>query len=127
MTDKDVIARLSQLLQVGHMSDKKIPKQKNHKPYWSWRLNKRDEISALLELLLPLMGKRRQAKIRLLLKTLDQYPALKSHHGTRNKYERHGCRCQPCKDANAARFRKLRRVANPTLRKTGDQYINYDI
>ena len=127
MTDRDVVARLADLLQIGHLSKKQIPKQKNHKPFWSWRLNKRDEVKALLELLLPLMGKRRQAKIQKILNTEENHPALKPHHGTRNMYERYKCRCQLCKDANSARFRKLRRVANPNLRKTGDQYINYDI
>ncbi|NBQ67435.1 MAG: hypothetical protein EBU46_00850 [Nitrosomonadaceae bacterium] len=127
MTDYDVVARLSNLLQIGHLSTKRIPKQKKHKPFWSWRLTKRDEVKTLLELLLPLMGHRRAAKIREILKTEEKYPALKPHHGTRNMYERYKCRCQPCKDANSARFRKLRRIANPYMRKTGEQYLNYDI
>ncbi|NBQ69806.1 MAG: hypothetical protein EBU46_13685 [Nitrosomonadaceae bacterium] len=127
MTDRDVVARLHRLLGVGHLSKKQIPKNKRHKPFWSWRLNKRDEVRSLAEMLLPLMGRRRSAKIRELLKAEQDHPALKPHHGTRNMYERKGCRCHLCRGAHADRFRKIRRVQNPELRKTGWQYINYDI
>lgn len=127
MTDYDVVARLYKKLEIGHLSKKQVPKNKKHKPFWSWRLNKRDEVKNLAELLKPLMGVRRRAKIAELLAIEAKYPTLKARHGTRNMYERHKCRCSLCKGANADRFRKLRRARNPALRKTGNQYLNYEI
>lgn len=35
-------------------------------------------------------------------------------HGTRSRYVGHGCRCEPCREANAA-DRKARYVANPLV------------
>jgi len=33
-------------------------------------------------------------------------PARKPQHGTRNEYAHHGCRCQPCTDANNEYYRQ---------------------
>jgi hypothetical protein len=60
-TDKDVVLRLCQWTDVGHVTG---PRGGTYKPVWHWNVTKRDDAAKLLERILPLMCRRRGGKIR---------------------------------------------------------------
>lgn len=46
-------------------------------------------------------------------------------HGTRNGYQHHGCRCDPCKDANRA-YMLAYNAANPRKNGAYERAVNYE-
>jgi len=62
MTDEDVIRRV-QVLAGGHVTPLAKKPKPHHKPSWRWRVGGPRAVS-LVQLLLPLMGQRRAARIR---------------------------------------------------------------
>lgn len=79
MTDRDVIHRLHRLIGVGHISIEKT----TNKPVYRWRCNNTSAY-ALMILLQPSMGQRRQKTIRHLIKwyatKLQALPKYKIRH-----------------------------------------------
>lgn len=60
MTDKDVIDRVASMFSFGTRAERSLPSGKT--AYW-WGVTKQSAVAGLMMTLLPLMGKRRQAKI----------------------------------------------------------------
>jgi hypothetical protein len=84
MTDKDIINRLQQITKLGLIYH--VPTDSTrHKDCYEWRVNKQPDVIGLLMTIYPLMGKRRQAKIRECLEvwksfqTQRQRPCPKGH------------------------------------------------
>lgn len=68
MTDEDVIRRCHAVSGVGHVTGPVFPKYRKEKgyekPLWSWTVSKTSDAMGLMMTLYPLMGERRQARIR---------------------------------------------------------------
>jgi hypothetical protein len=65
MTDEDVVRRCHAVAKVGtvygpHLS----PSRAHHQPIWTWKVGKMADAVGLMMTLYPIMGERRQAKIR---------------------------------------------------------------
>ena len=102
MTDGDVVMRLHQLVPGSRFSGPHEQKNENHKPFYRFTINKRMIARDLLLLILPLMGSRRSERIRHILDLMEKHPpAAPWRHGTRHGYDRHKCRCDGCRRANA--------------------------
>lgn len=67
MTDHDVIQRVHRAATVGYVIGPYRPKNPAHKPFWTWRVGRTCDAAALMMTVYPLMGERRQEKIRELL------------------------------------------------------------
>lgn len=105
MTDRDVVERVHQLVGLGSFY-----KAKREKPHWKdtygWTLSARQPVVALLWLLLPHMGERRQQRIRECLAAAAKVEInlrerlSQLEHGLA-KYQYGGCRCEVCYNAKA--------------------------
>lgn len=59
-TDEDVLRRFHKIVGVGKIIEgKHVERNKHHKPFWIWATHRRNEVYALLELMLPYLGERR--------------------------------------------------------------------
>jgi hypothetical protein len=90
MADKScVVCGTKQSLEVDHID----PEQKVAHRIWSWAIPRRNEELAKCQVL---------CTAHHLEKTLAQRPI--PEHGTLSRYKSkvHGCRCDPCRKANAA-------------------------
>ena len=68
MTDKDIVERFQNLMGVGNITTR----QRRHwKPTYTWRMNRRDEVRRILNLLLPYFGNRRAHKALDILDDLE--------------------------------------------------------
>lgn len=107
MTDGDVVYHAASVAGMGNVIGPFMRGNPKHSPMFRWNVNKRRHIYALLVAIYPYMGQRRGAKIMDILRTFNSSGRAGWSHGTRQGYEV-GCRCRPCKDKHAERFR-LRR------------------
>lgn len=67
MTDEDTIRLAHKRAGCGQVSGPHLPTNKNHKPFWKWRVSRRDHVVELCKVLLPYMSERRTAVIESLL------------------------------------------------------------
>ncbi len=59
-TDEDVLRRFAAVVGVGKITEGKHIKRNEHrKPFWVWTLYRKNDVAALLTLMLPLLGDRR--------------------------------------------------------------------
>ena len=103
MTDEDVVRRVHALTGVGSVTTHQRP---NRKRVWTWRTGDREAVDQLAKTVLPHMGARRSAKIRELIKHLQNKRRIRAKkgevvHGLRSNYAK-GCRCSPCHRAELA-------------------------
>jgi hypothetical protein len=75
MTDRDVLERLQQVTGVGTLEKVRERKDPAHKPISQWIVCRHEEAIELMRLIYPLMGSRRQAKIREVLAHFETRPA----------------------------------------------------
>lgn len=69
MTDQDVVNRFADTVGVGKIYPMKAESSR-HKPAWLWSCTRWEEVEPLAEALLPLMGERRGAALRVLLENV---------------------------------------------------------
>lgn len=79
MTDRDVVEKLKDTLGLGRVSGPFIRTIIQHKPISVWTLSKQKEAAGLMMTLYPLMGKRRQQKIREILQAWKGNGISKTH------------------------------------------------
>lgn len=111
MTDRDILERLQVILGGTIETKPRIDKRYvNAKPLYRWYITNRIDSERVMNLLKPIMGIRRKARIEELLKYSEENPPRYNtvKHGTRNEY-RKGCRCLDCKEANNSYVRDLRK------------------
>lgn len=59
-TDKDVLQRFLSVVGVGRIIEgKHVKRNRHHKPFWIWHTHRKEEVKALLSLMLPFLGERR--------------------------------------------------------------------
>ena len=114
MTDEDVVKKAHLIGGMGLVSGPHIQKNPKHKPFWTWKIHRRNHCYALCCAILPWMGERRSNRIIEFMKYFATSGRLYWKHGTRYGYEQ-GCRCGDCKSAHASRHRQMR--ANRKARK----------
>jgi hypothetical protein len=69
MTDEDVVRQFHAVVRVGHVGGpyqekKRTPTGATCKPYWTWHCNKTRDVLKLARRMLPKLGQRRAAKVR---------------------------------------------------------------
>lgn len=70
MSDEDTIRRAHAIATVGHVNGpytKMTPAGKPGKPVWRWTVSDQADAAGLMMMLFPLMGQRRQERIRRIL------------------------------------------------------------
>ena len=81
MTDEDVVRRFQSVIGLGTVG--LSAKQRQHytgkygKPFWHWRVNHRDDIIAVAELLYPHLGVRRRQQLDVMLPAVRAKKQLK--------------------------------------------------
>ena len=103
MTDKDVVEKLCNYVGLGTVYCEKL--REDRKQVYTWRIGNRKDVIIWIKLLYPLMGRRRQEKINLMLKFDIENPKKRQDkglikHGTRTMYNKYNCRCDLCKKAS---------------------------
>lgn len=75
-TDLDVLTRFVAIVECGRIGA--VPEKGVNRPVWRWQVTRWREVEPLVLRLLPYMGERRQAKLRLLL---EDAPSRRSRGG----------------------------------------------
>lgn len=74
MVDEDVIRRAHEVSGVGYVAFYDRANVPNASDQWKWRVGKRDEIRAVVDAVLPLMGNRRATKFLAFIEWHDGLP-----------------------------------------------------
>lgn len=75
MTDKDVLEEARRIAG-GKLYGPRF-NGPGKKPFWVWQINHRASVRNLLVALRPTMGRRRAARIDLILTTMDEFPTMR--------------------------------------------------
>lgn len=67
MTDEDIVRRAQAVVGIGHVRGPYGPYKGGTKAHWAWTVSRNADAVGLMMTLYPLMGERRQAKIREIL------------------------------------------------------------
>jgi hypothetical protein len=67
MTDEDTVRLAHQRAGCGHVTGPHQPKEKRHKPFWIWKVSRRQHVFALCKAVLPYMSERRRQTIEAVL------------------------------------------------------------
>ena len=73
MTDQDVVQRFADIMGVGNVVELHPPnhKAKGWAPFYSWSIQRRDEVKRILDMFLPYFGDRRAHKALDILDRLE--------------------------------------------------------
>jgi hypothetical protein len=107
MTDLDVLERVHALAK-GVLGGPYYPDEKNHgkKPYWKWTVSRQADAAGLMMTVYPLMGERRQARIREMLERWrNAAPKWICPNGHKRSDSWNGRRCVECDRINHAKNR----------------------
>jgi len=123
MTDRDIIERIQKVTGVGYINFRKKRKHQT-KDVWEWGVGNRREVLSLIRAVRSWMGERRSQRIEEMEEYNKKNPLKRQEkgrvqHGTRAKYSKYGCRCEPCKFAEHKYYLKRveRRNAKKNLEK----------
>ena len=92
-TDLDVLQRFHQAVGLGSVRGPYTSGKAHHRPYWTWELNRRDDINTVLTRLYPYMGERRKAK-------MDEFFKYYQTHHQQNHHPNHCRRDHEMTEAN---------------------------
>ena len=102
MTDRDVVEKVRDIVGLGTVRRAKTAKD-HYKPTYQWQISAMGAVAALLQLLAPHMGMRRQQQIAACLAAVEEaggVPRRRRRHG-QSKYQYDGCRCDICYQAKS--------------------------
>lgn len=79
MTDRDVLERLAEIVGTGRVSEVNRTNRPDRKPIYTWKLQARADVLALIDQVEPFMGYRRTAQIQLVRFVYATEPTLAEH------------------------------------------------